>query len=70
MKLSVEMGDVNSRDYGTVHATGCRKMRDDMPMGEATTFANARALFLDSTGWELDDDEQPTYAPCARKGLR
>lgn len=62
--LVVEMWDINAAGYGSVHRAGCRHVRDGMPMGDAQTREQARNLFLDATGWELDDDEHPHYAPC------
>lgn len=68
--LVVEMDGQTSRDgYGHVHVKGCRNVHDGMSIGVSATFGDARTSFLDATGWDLDDDEDPHYAQCAFTAL-
>lgn len=68
--LVAEMHGQTVRDgYGHVHKAGCRNVRDGLPIGTVSTFGEARDAYLDATGWDLDDDEDPHYAPCAFTAL-
>lgn len=67
--LSVEMDDYSSKNYGKVHAAGCRDMRDEYPIGEVADMSTLLDAFNDATGWDYEDTNDVEIAPCARKAL-
>lgn len=66
MKLSVEMSQtVPTSKYGVIHRTGCRDLRDDMPLGEASTKSEAAELAEDWLNWDYEPSEWE-YAACVK----
>ena len=66
MELSIEM-DQSARGgngYAVVHRTGCRDLRDGMPIGSATSADEVNALVEDATGWEAGD--HAGLSPCVK----
>jgi hypothetical protein len=60
-KLAIEMGE--GRSYGSIHAAGCRDLRDPESLGSASTKTEASALAEDLTGW---DEDEYHFAPCVK----
>lgn len=70
VNLVIEMDDINTRGYGVLHKAGCRDVSDPMPVGTATTVAEAQHAADDATGWDyLPEGDLYRIAPCALKGL-
>lgn len=66
MHISIEMADTKGAKYGVVHKAGCRDMRDEMPLGEASTMAELQAVTDDAVCWADDDSYEYATAPCVR----
>lgn len=68
MSFSIEMSNhVPTAKYGVIHKAGCRDLRDEMPLGEATDMASLQALTEEWVCWADGDDEyRYETAPCVR----
>jgi hypothetical protein len=63
-QLAVEQGGTAAQ-YGKIHKAGCRDLRDGMPIGEASTLAQAADLAEDALCWDYEPEDW-SYAPCVR----
>lgn len=70
--FAIELSDTG-RSYGSIHAAGCRDLRDPEPVrveAPATAAEIARGV-EDATGWEFEDDDvRAAVKPCARKLMK
>lgn len=66
MDLEIEQDQhVPSAKYGVIHKAGCRDLKDGMPLGHATSKAEAAEIAEDWMNWGYEPDEW-TYAPCVK----
>jgi hypothetical protein len=67
VRVELEL-DQSSKSYGFVHVAGCRDLRDPLPLGAVSSFADIGVIVGENTGWDCDD-EYTSISPCARKAL-
>lgn len=67
MSFSIEMSNhVPNAKYGVIHKAGCRDLRDEMPIGEATDMDALQAAAEDWCNWADGDTYTYQTAPCVR----
>lgn len=62
--LAVEQANTRT-GYGHIHKAGCRDLRDGLPIGAASTIAEAIDRAEDALCWDLDPEEWE-FAACVR----
>lgn len=71
--LAIEMSDARGANYASIHAAGCRDLRDgqDLP-GEPTTLVGVANAVEMATGWGEDeyDADDVRLKPCAEHAMR